>query len=101
MNEAPPVTLTASGFRTPGDDLAPLRIRDMNTAPLVLVAASGTVIYANNPTAKDTLLKRFREGTDLLLWAWPGQWRTDMFVLTRADLAKHYGSKVPAPSEES
>lgn len=80
-------------FRKISDDVSPRGIREWDTAPLILIKADGTATYANSRGGKDQLVDSFVEGEDLLLWPWPGQWRTDIFMLTRADLDKHYREK--------
>lgn len=56
---------------------------------LIIVMQSGGVEYANRTGEKDDLLAK-REPTDRVLLAWTGQWRTDIFELSAADLDKYY-----------
>jgi hypothetical protein len=67
-----------------------VKIRAMDKSPLILVKSTGEVAYANSPTGKDVLIERFDEQADLLLWSWAGEWRTDVFLLSRTDLRNHY-----------
>lgn len=68
----------------------PLGIRYMKKSPLILVKADGVSTYASNQGDKDKIVESFNEEEDLLLFAWAGQWSTDVFQLSKADLDKHY-----------
>ena len=57
---------------------------------LILIKANGTACYARTMTTKDELLDRYVPSEDLLLLAWTGQWRTDIFVLTKEDINTRY-----------
>lgn len=65
------------------------KIREMATSPLILVKANGECGFGANRTDKDAIISRYEPG-DLLLWAWVGQWRTDVFVLSLEDLERYY-----------
>ena len=67
-----------------------LGIREMKTSPLILIKANGTVEFASRPKEKDLLIDKFNESEDVLLFAWAGQWRTDVFVVTSDDLRRCY-----------
>jgi len=47
-------------------------------------------MFANTNKEKDDLVAQFNGETDLLLWGWVGQWRTDIFFLSIADLNEYY-----------
>ncbi len=66
------------------------KIRAADRMPLILVKQSGEAIYANRSTDKDNLVAQFDSERDLLLWPWVGEWRTDVFQLTKTDLENHY-----------
>ena len=70
-------------FRTLDPDKYPLDIEQMKQSPTILIKASGE-ITPNFPEGYD------EAAGDILLFAWMGQWKTDVFVLTEADLQKHY-----------
>lgn len=67
-----------------------LRIRANKLSPLLLIKSNGAVEYAVNLTDKDNLVANFDEKKDVLVWAWAGEWKTDMFKLSKQDLDKHY-----------
>jgi hypothetical protein len=79
----------------------PLNLRSVLDAPvgplrtdasktLILARASGEVSFAKTVGDKDAMLRQFDAGADLLMLAWTGKYTTDIFVLTPADLARHY-----------
>ena len=61
----------------------------MDGSPLILVKATGEASFSNSRTGKDELVEQFKP-SDLLLFAWVGQWKTDVFIITEEDLKKHY-----------
>jgi hypothetical protein len=61
---------------------SPLSIRDDRTSPMILVRANGAVVFENTKGGKDHLVDVYQTG-DLLLFAWSGQWRTDVFVVDK------------------
>ena len=67
-----------------------VNIRVDDKSPLILIKASGEAVYARSAKDKDALLARFDEANDLLLWPWSGQYRTDVFRLSKSDLNKFY-----------
>ena len=80
-----------TNLRSLGDDHKySLGIRASRLSPLLLVKSTGEVEFAVNLTDKDRLVANFNEKKDLLVWAWAGQYRTDMFSLTKQDLDRHY-----------
>lgn len=72
----------------PDSDTACPNIRTVG--PLILIKHSGEASFDNTRGGKDEMVASFDESKDLLLWAWPGQWRTDVFQLSKVDLEKHY-----------
>jgi hypothetical protein len=76
-------------FRTIINELG-FKIRDVQTSPLILVKTSGECGFGATPLDKDSLVAKFDPKGDLLLWAWCGQFRTDVFVLSKEDLDKYY-----------
>jgi hypothetical protein len=75
-----------------GDSVPPSGIRNNAKMTLILVTVNGDAEYAHDRTGKDAIVKR-AELDDLLLLAWTGNWKTDIFVLSGDDLAKHYDPK--------
>lgn len=74
-------------------DVRSLGIRHYKTAPLIKVKYTDgklTVMYAKTPDEKDELIKDFDEASEVLMWPWPGKWSTDVFQVTKKDLAVHY-----------
>jgi len=70
-----------------GDDYK--RLRKDAKSPLILIKADGSVMYAKQATAKDKLIAQYNEAAgDRLLWAWAGQWSTDVFQIAATDDAK-------------
>ncbi len=67
-----------------------LGIRNMNSSSLILIKPNGMVESSRFVAEKDRMVSVYVEGEDLLLFAWHGQYRTDIFILTKEDLAKHY-----------
>lgn len=65
------------------------KIRIMDGSPLILVKKSGEAMYGRTRAEKDHLTECFEEG-DLLLWAWVGQYHTDIFQLSATDLESYY-----------
>lgn len=68
----------------------PYKIRNSKEMTLILVKADGSVsIVVDGRADKDALVARYDNG-DILLMAWTGQWSTNIFLLTRADIDNHY-----------
>jgi hypothetical protein len=61
-------------------------IRCAEHSPLILIKGDGRALYGRTRGEKDGIAKSFNEETDLLLWAWAGQWHTDVFRLMASDL---------------
>jgi len=77
-------------FRTLPADL-PANIRTDQGMTLISVKADGAARYGRTVGDKDSIITEQADG-DLLLLAWTGQWRTDIFVLSRADIERHYSA---------
>ncbi len=85
------MTFKPRNFRRITDDSRPpFKIRTAEHTTLILVKASGEAEYARTRSDKDQLIERFDPQADLLLCAWVGQHRTDIFLLTKGDLDLHY-----------
>lgn len=85
------MVFTAENFRVLDDASRPdWPIREMKQSPLILVKADGRMLWANGVGNKDAVVAQFNEAEDVLLWVWAGQWRSDVFRLTRADLDISY-----------
>ena len=67
-----------------------IEIRTTDGSPLILIKSTGEAVWAGTQVEKDQLISRFDNEHDLLLWAWHGRYRTDVFRLTRADLDRCY-----------
>jgi hypothetical protein len=78
-------------FRQIAADNPPgFKIRTADHTTLILIKSSGDGEYARTRMDKDQLIARFDAQADLLLWAWVGQYHTDIFMLTRQDLDLYY-----------
>jgi len=65
------------------------KISNMPTCPLILIKENGDITYGGQH--KNKVIEDYDEGNgDVLLFAWTGKWRTDMFIVTQEDLDKHY-----------
>jgi hypothetical protein len=90
-------------FRKLSADSKPwFKIRTADSSTLILVKATGEALYANTRSGKDALISRFDERADLLLFAWVGEWHTDIFQLSAEDIANYYrGSTRPGAGKSS
>jgi hypothetical protein len=85
------MNFNAKNFRRITDESKPsFKIRASDRATLILITQSGDAEYAWRASEKDLLVARFVAQTDLLLFAWTGQWHTDIFILTEQDLTLYY-----------
>lgn len=57
---------------------------------MILIQGTGEARYGRTRADKDAIVAEFNERTDLLLWAWTGQYHTDIFLLTAKDLDRYY-----------
>ncbi len=86
--------LNPKSFRIFTEESTPGEIRDMCGSPLILVKANGQISWGTQKTYKDDLLKEYDEKAgDVMLFSWSGQFTTDMFIVTAADLKKCYLSR--------
>jgi hypothetical protein len=68
-----------------------LNIRGDRKSPITLVKSTGEISSATSITDKDYLVKDYAESQgDVLLFAWQGEYQTNVFRLTQADLDKHF-----------
>lgn len=63
------------------------KIRTSQGMTLILVTTDGEANYANDVSGKEEILAR-RKPEDLLMLAWTGQYRTDIFLVTDEDLER-------------
>ncbi len=86
--------LIAKDFRRLPENFSD-KIRDMGLSPLILVKADGLIMWG-----KDDVLRAYSEKDgDIVLFSWNGNYRTDMFIVTAADLKKHYFGEYSATSK--
>lgn len=64
-------------------------LRVMDGSPLILVQGDG-ICYANSRGEKDRLVKLFLARGGLLMFVWQGQFRSDVFEVTAADVQRYY-----------
>ncbi len=76
--------------RINGDSRPSFKIRTADHTTLILVKGSGDAMYGRTRSDKDHIIQQFDDKSDLLLWAWVGQYYTDIFQLTQEDLEAHY-----------
>jgi hypothetical protein len=69
---------------------SPTGLRTNRGMTLILIKATGEASWGHTSSDKDTIVGQFEDSTDLLMLAWTGQRRTDIFRLTRADLDLRY-----------
>jgi len=86
------VTLTTVNLREVNDGCRGL-IRNSPRSPLVLVKSNGEIRYANNRGDKDALVECCDFSADVLLWSWTGEWKTDVFRLSKDDIQNYYKVK--------
>ncbi len=65
-------------------------IRSNDRMTLILVCADGSATYSRYREGKDAIVRDFKPEADLLLMAWTGQWKTDIFQLSGEDVATFY-----------
>jgi hypothetical protein len=66
------------------------KLRNDAGMTLILVKASGEACYAHGRTDKDQLVSRYEPASDMLLCAWTGCYKTDVFLLSINDIETHY-----------
>lgn len=67
----------------------PCCLRDLDGSTFMLVKPDGWLCYARCKSEKDKLVDKMNP-EDVVIFAWHGQWRTDMFVITHQEILKHY-----------
>jgi hypothetical protein len=78
-------------FRRFSEDSKPhFKIRTADDMTLILIKSSGEAMYGRTRGDKDELITKFDDRNDLLLFVWVGQFHTDIFLLTKKDIAEHY-----------
>lgn len=77
----------------------PLPLRDMESSSLVLIKPSGFVVFGRTKLDKDNLKKLVEDG-DLILFAWHGKYRTDIFTVTKEDFDARYMAADGKPRKE-
>ena len=81
--------LNSSGNRTiDWDQFQYPDILGARNCPLILIKSTGEILCASTKSAKRELVEKFNDQRDVLLSAWPGQWSTDVFRLSEADLIR-------------
>lgn len=81
-------------LRTLPSDVS-LDLRGDAALTLILVKATGEVTFGNTVRNKDTIVEQFDDQADLLMLAWTGRHKTDVFRVERSELAAHYRSAEP------
>lgn len=79
---------TSSCRRLPDDHVD--KLRRWTGYTFILVKSTGEVYWACRPKEKDQVVSQFDPDADALLMCWQGEWASDIFVLTKDDLAQHY-----------
>jgi hypothetical protein len=78
-------------FRRIAEDCKPpFKIRLADGMPLIFIKGSGAARYGVTRGDKDDIVADFDAASDLLLWAWIGEFSTSIFILTDEDLRQHY-----------
>lgn len=72
------------------EDDCGISIRSDRGMTLILLKANGEVHYGRTTSAKDTLVALFDDTSDMLMLAWTGIYKTDIFEITREQLNKHF-----------
>ena len=65
-------------------------IRVLDGSPMILIRADGTMSWARTRTDKDAMVQTFNPDADVLLWVWRGQYGSDVFRLSDADVKAKY-----------
>lgn len=67
----------------------PAKIRVSDGCTLILIKSTGEASFGRTRADKDETIAAY-EAPDLLLLAWTGQYRTDIFELSPGDIANYY-----------
>ena len=84
------LTFQPEGFRTIEDSMAYLGIRDDAGMTLILVTDEGHATYSRTREGKGAITAKYAPDSDLLLMAWTGKYKTDIFAINAETLKKHY-----------
>lgn len=88
QSSTPYMQFNPLNFRTLPADL-PGKIRTDQGMTLISVKPTGEARYGRTVGDKDSIVREYLP-SDLLLLAWTGQYRTDVFLLSPADLERSY-----------
>lgn len=94
MSRTPCIQFQPLNFCTLPEEL-PTKIRTHEGMTLIDVKPSGAARYGRTRADKDAIIAEHVVG-DLLLLAWTGQWRTDIFLLSAQDIDRHYREGQPS-----
>jgi hypothetical protein len=83
------ITFNTEKLRSAPENGFPFKIKRDRGVTLILVKCDGNVSFAVNQREKDLLRAKYEDG-DLLMLAWVGEYRTDIFHVTRKDLERDY-----------
>ncbi len=87
----PHMNFLPTNFRYLSDSSHPAQpIRVFDGCTLILIKSDGEASFGRTRAAKDEIIAKFAPEVDLLLLAWTGQYRTDIFHLTAKDLENYY-----------
>ena len=76
-----------NSFRTLSDDFV-ASIIDSSSFTLILISKNDISTFATSGGDKRRLMERCNFNTDILLMAWAGNWKTDIFILSESDVKK-------------
>jgi len=67
-------------------------LRNDSGMTMILMDGDKKFSFENTRLGKDQIVQSFRDGDSdcVLLLAWTGQYKTDIFEITEEDLDKHY-----------
>jgi len=80
-------------LRKLADNIGGIKIRTSGGMTLILMDGDKVFSFENSsPLQKDKLIEAYEAGDSdfVLLLAWTGQYKTDIFELSQEDLDKHY-----------
>ena len=72
------------------DNEPPSSLRNHEGSTLILIKSTGDAMCGRTRADKDQIVADFDADADLLLWAWTGRYKTDIFVLTKQDVDRYY-----------
>src|SRR5271166_800840 len=68
-------------------------LRATQSATLILIRGDGRIEWARTVGDKDKMVSSVNWETDVLLWPWVGQYKTDLFLVDKQDLEDYYNRK--------